>query len=250
MPTTNPNTLPRSERLLLTKSGHLQVFDYGPPRRRSGIFLVIPNGYGVLPYVHSVAESLTRLGYQTHSFNSYGQGNSTGELSLASGAQACKEILSDLESLYEVEKIKILAHCSAMLYLLNLPLSHRVWECVDRVILYSYLSTPELHLPRFFRKARKHGVRVSKELGNLDFTCEEYACLPVPFALIHGRTALNSVRASRDEVANLERVAKPYLVARPPRGYEISADEQVELTNLIAEQFIHPAAMTQCEKLV
>lgn len=202
---------------------------------------VLPNGYGMLKYAHSVCESLGRLGASVHAINCSGQGNSDGHLSLTSLAADIEFFLNNLRSNCESHCETILAHCTAMLPLLELNRSGFSWSGIKTIILYGYLAGPATHFARFIRKARRYHVRVAHNASDLpDFTPADYAALPCSFVVVHPRIPNNLYRASVEDVLQLATEASPQGFYLPDFGYAISDHPQSRKVDMIVDSFIAP----------
>ena len=221
-------------------NGRLETFANSASRDAPRV-VVLPNGYGMLQYAHSVCGSLSRLGVNVHAINCSGQGLSDGQLSLASLAADIEFFLSNLRDNSNSERLTILAHCTAMLPLLELNRSGFSWSGIETIILYGYLADPAVHFARFIRKARRYHVRVAHDVSDLpDFTPADYAALPCGFVVVHPRIPNNLYRASVEDVLQLATTASPRGFYLPDFGYAISDHPQSRKVDMIIDSFIAP----------
>lgn len=221
-------------------NGCLEVFYWtdcheGPP------VVVLPNGYGMLRYAHTVCLSLANIGACPVSLNFSGQGQSEGSLSLNSMTSDTHAFLDRVTSDTQGRHITILAHCTAMLPLIELNRRGYNWSGVKQIILYGYLANPVAHFERFLRKGRRYGVRINQSREQLpSFPPAEYAALPCELIVVHPRIPNNLYRASIEDVLDLVRIAHPRSFYLPDFGYAISDHPQKSKVDLIVTSFIAP----------
>lgn len=218
-----------TESVIRGPAGQLQLLTYRGAGTRPGPLLVLPNGYGLLGYVRSLCRVLSRTWSHVYAPNLRGQGPSDGELSVPGGAADIVTLLSELPHSAGGAKYTLLVHCTSILHLLEIPPTDPAWSCVSRVVLYSYLAKPHEHLVRFRRKARRYGVRLADDLGDLRKVCpKQYAKLPVPLGIVHPVTPTSIRRASLQELEELRQTVHPFAVSTPKIGYRIANQAQTK----------------------
>ena len=226
--------------------GDLEVLEFVGTGRRDSAIVVLPNGYGVLGYTRSVARTLAQDWSVVLAVNLRGQGDSDGVFSVPGCVEDVEAVIPRLGEMYG--SLRVIAHCSAFLYLLDLPSSGESWRWIDRLILYAYLAEPTKHVDRFVERARRYGTRFASSLGDLErYTPDRYARLPVPFSVVHPQTRRNLQRATVDQVNQLASVAKPVSVSLPQTGYEISDNPQEENVHTIVRQHFNPLLLDRQE---
>ncbi|MBL7184773.1 MAG: hypothetical protein ISS70_00480 [Phycisphaerae bacterium] len=221
-------------------NGCLEVFHWTTCDEGSPV-AVLPNGYGMLRYAHTVCLSLATIGACPVALNFSGQGRSEGSLSLSSMTADTRAFLDRVISDTRGSPITILAHCTAMLPLIELNRRGYNWSGVKQIILYGYLANPVGHFERFLRKGRRYGVRINQSREQLpSFPPSEYAALPCELIVVHPRIPNNLYRASIEDVLDLVRIAHPRSFYLPDFGYAISDHPQKSKVDLIVTSFIAP----------
>lgn len=231
-----------TEQFLNGPNGTLQTFFYGSHNENSSNVLVLPNGYGMLRYTKTVCLELANIGCSVFAMNFSGQGKSDGELSLdVMTEDACFGIKTARQHFDSSSGTIILAHCTAMLPLLELNKKGFDWKGVDLIILYGYLARPVEHFTRFIRKGKKYDVRINQIPENLPcYGPEDYAAIPVPLVVIHPRIPNNIHRSSVSDVTKFVEIAKPKAFYVPDFGYAISDHLQSVKVRQIISSFISP----------
>ena len=221
-------------------NGMLEVFTWDASSDAPAV-AVLPNGYGMLSYAHTVCEVLADIGASVSAVNFSGQGQSDGDLSLSSMTSDCGAFLERVIAGSGGQPVTILAHCTAMLPLIELDRQSFSWDHFKQIILYGYLATPSEHFARFLRKGRRYGVRVGQELDTLpEFLPEDYAAISCDLVVIHPRIPNNLYRAMPGDLQGLIETARPRSVFVPDFGYAISQYPQITKVRAIVESFIVP----------
>ncbi len=230
-----------TQETLAGPNGNLQSFWYNENKRAHGV-LVLPNGYGVLNYLRTVCQQLAEIGCSVFTLDFSGQGQSDAKLSLKTMTEDLSfAIQMARERLNSSLGITILAHCTAMLPLLELSKKRYDLTGIRLVILYGYLAHPVEHFSRFLRKGKKYKIRIDQSPDDLpNYTSEDYAAFPVPLVVIHPRIPNNIHRASVTDVTKLVQIAKPKAFYVPDFGYAISNHEQVNNVKRIITSFVSP----------
>ncbi len=232
-------TSSRTDVALTGRAGSFAMHIWRPSQKTGDSVLVLPNGYGLLEYARTVCEEFSSHGHNVYSIEVRGQGRSDGEYSIKGAAE---DISNAIERIQEQEKdLHLLAHCTSAFPLISLGKNALIWKTIKSVTLYCYVSEPQLHMERFRHKCQQYGVRLAKNVGQLDcYGPEAYQAIPVPLTIIHPKTPINLRRASLSQLYNMASKVASIQIITPTTDYNISTHAQKVAVRAVVERDLLP----------
>ena len=97
------------------KTHHLNLKNKNSSKSR----VIVPNGYGVLKYIHSLSDELMDFSDKIYIPVLRGQNDSGGELNVEGAREDLKLIIEDIIN-KDKSKISLVCHCSSLLYLADI----------------------------------------------------------------------------------------------------------------------------------
>lgn len=204
------------------------------------ISIVLPNGYGFLKYVEGLVKFLQKDFQKVYVPLVRGQVEDGKFYNISDATYDLQAVFKHIFNDNADVQYSIFAHCSSMLYLLELADSNpKIFKKFNRIILYSFLAQPIKHFNRFTEKANKLGITVNQDKEYLlrynDISL--YENIPCKLHVVHPKTKLNSLRANKNELATLLKLNNVVTIDTPSKGYEIEDSFQTADIRYIYENY-------------
>ncbi len=198
---------------------------------------ILPNGYGILKYIESLAEKLAPQTKEVIIPILSGQNGGDSKLGIETAVKEFKNIFTHVVG--SDTRVNMICHCSALLYLSEIK-DERIWKHIDKIILYSFLAHPDKHYDRFIKKSKRYGVAINEREMNLEKYSDMtiYEKIPCDIHVIHPKTDMNRLRASKKDLAKLSQLNNIITVVEPETGYEIEDDPQDDQVAYIINKYI------------
>jgi len=185
-----------------------------------GTVLILPNAYGILPYLEPLASELAENGWDTFWFAFSGQGIE-GELSLTSAVSELSVIIDHLKSIGSTP-ISLIAHGAGAFAILEYVKSEpQRCEDLRTLIITGMLLNVQRVLKSNFNEIEKHNVcvRLDSEVTEYDPAMALQA-IKIPVLFCHATDHRHLLRATEEEMNSAVDLTPNAAICWFKKGYD------------------------------
>lgn len=190
---------------------------------RSPVVYMVGNAYGVLPYIHTMADVITCHGYAAVFCNFRGQGGSGGTLSVSNATEDLAAVIEVCQAhpAIDVTQQVMLAQCTgtyaALEYLVN-----RKNRLVKALAIYGLVFMPTKVKQRALMLMAEHKVRWDPDAVDWEYDpCRAISKLRVPTLLTHALDERNLSRSSLHEILTVYSYVRDGQLTLLQQGYDV-----------------------------